>query len=434
MLRMPRFSFRQYQPYGASAGAKIRLPMLCLFEDRTTDNFYPLVLNRHVADLLVGAATLRARAVALLGREGLVLHGRRYIRDYYGARGFNVDRPGSGLLCVNGRALLDRDLIAKLPSDERWQATSGDTVVAARLASEDAARLNWDDDALDFTTLDLPEHELPGAHLYGYLWDLLADNGSRIASDFAALYAPGPDNSSSGVHIVKPEATSIHPDAVIKPGVVIDASDGPVVIGAGTTVMANSVVQGPCFIGPGCTIKIGAKIYEGSSFGARCKIGGEVENSIVIGYANKQHDGFLGHSYLGAWVNLGADTNTSDLKNNYGPVRVRLNGRDVESGRMLLGSLIGDHSKTGINTMLNTGTVIGFGANVFGGGFPPKEIPSFAWGGTDGFDRFRLEQAIELARTVSGRRDVEFTDADVALMRAVWDLTQDSSPEDAAHA
>src|SRR5690606_16982746 len=184
---------------------------------------------------------------------------------------------------------------------------------------------------------------------------------------------------------------------------------------------ANAVSEGPCFIGDHSVIKIGAKSYGQTAIGRWCKVGGEVENSIILGYSNKQHDGFLGHSCLGAWVNLGADTNTSDLKNNYGSVRVLLNGREVNSGRMLLGSLIGDHSQTGINTMLNTGTVIGVSANIFGGGFPPREIPSFAWGGSGGFEPFRPEKAIELARTVTARRGIDFTDADKRLLMQVWE-------------
>lgn len=400
--------------------------MLCLFEDRTADNFYPLTLTRHVADLLVGGRTLRERAVALLGKgNGLLLHGRGYIRDYYRGRGFSVDpfdADGTprGVLCVNARVPVDPSFVARLPQGERWLLTDGGNILAARLTPEDARRTDWSANALDFSSLDLPIFDVTGVPLYSYLWDLIADNPARIADDFSLL-VPTPDFTAPGVYVVAPERTAIHPDAVLKPGVVIDATAGPVIIGPGTTVMANSVIEGPCRIGANCTIKIGAKIYEGSSFGERCKIGGEVENSIVIGYANKQHDGFLGHSYLGAWVNLGADTNTSDLKNNYGSVRVMLEGRPVDSGRMLLGSLIGDHSKTGINTMLNTGTVIGASANVFGGGFPPKEIPSFSWGGADGFEPFRPDKAIALARTVTARRGVEFDDADERLLMRLWE-------------
>lgn len=400
--------------------------MLCLFEDRTADNFYPLILTRHVADLLVGSRTLRERAVALLGGEGFLLHGRGYIRNYYRAHGIPVDfttqdhASSRGLLCINARLPIDPSVLSTFPDGERWQLTNGEHVLAARLTPEDVNNLNWEEDFLDFDPLDLPRYEQKSATLYGYLWDLLADNASRIAADFAS-FSPTPDFSAPGVHIVSPERTALHPDVLLKPGVVIDASGGPVIIEAGTTVMANSVIEGPCYIGPNCTIKIGAKIYEGSSFGERCKIGGEVENSIVIGYANKQHDGFLGHSYLGAWVNLGADTNTSDLKNNYGHVRLLLNGREVNSGRMLLGSLIGDHSKTGINTMLNTGTVIGLSANIFGGGFPPKEIPSFAWGGAEGIEPFQLEKAIALARTVTSRRGIDFAAADEEMMRLLWE-------------
>jgi UDP-N-acetylglucosamine diphosphorylase/glucosamine-1-phosphate N-acetyltransferase len=166
-------------------------------------------------------------------------------------------------------------------------------------------------------------------------------------------------------------------------------------------------------------VKVGAKIYGDTSIGPLCKVGGEIENSIVLGFSNKQHDGFLGHSYLGAWVNLGADTNTSDLKNNYGNVRVQLGGEAIDTGRMFLGALIGDHAKTGINTMLNTGTIVGVSANVFGAGFPSKSIAPFSWGGAEGYQRFEIDKAIELARTVMARRNVTFTDADETLLRTL---------------
>ena len=239
-----------------------------------------------------------------------------------------------------------------------------------------------------------------------------------LAEDAARL-SPTELPTASGAHVVNPGNIIAGTGCSIKPGVVLDASRGPIILGNNVEVMANAVVVGPCFIGDHSTIKIGAKIYEKTSIGAWCKVGGEVEGSIILGFSNKQHDGFLGHSYLGQWVNLGADTNTSDLKNNYGQVRVTFPWGQVNSGTMFLGSLIGDHSKAGINTMLNTGTVIGVGANVFGGGFPSKSIPSFAWGGSHGFVEYDRDKAIQTARTVMLRRKITMTDAEEALLRSI---------------
>lgn len=394
--------------------------MLCLFEDHTVENFYPLSLTRHLSDLLVGTRTLGERATGLLGPGGVILHGRSYVREYCRAANRSLDFTDGPVLFVNAALLVDGDFPAKQPDGDRWLLGAGDRVVAARLTAEDVQYLNLDADALDFSLVpDLPCHDIEDVVLYSWLWDLIADNPGRIAADFVPL-PPAVNQNAPGVHIVEPEMTAIAPDVVLKPGVVIDASAGPVIIERGTEVMANSVIEGPCYIGPNCRIKIGAKIYEGSSFGPWCKVGGEVENSILIGYANKQHDGFLGHSYIGSWVNLGADTNTSDLKNNYGPVRVTLNGRAVDTGMTFLGTLAGDHSKTGINTMLNTGTVMGVSANVFGGGFPPKEILSFSWGGADGFQVFNEQKALELAGRVMARRNVAYTDADARLLRHIF--------------
>ncbi|MFQ5631881.1 MAG: glucose-1-phosphate thymidylyltransferase, partial [bacterium] len=168
-------------------------------------------------------------------------------------------------------------------------------------------------------------------------------------------------------------------------------------------------------------IKIGAKIYGGTTIGAVCKVGGEVEGSILHGYANKQHEGFLGHAYLGEWTNLGADTNNSDLKNNYKSVRVNVNGEIVDSGSTFVGLFMGDHSKSGINTMFNTGTVVGVSCNVFGSGYPKKYIPSFTWGGVDADEKYDLEKALETARAVMSRRNKQMTPAQEALLRRIYE-------------
>ncbi|MFQ5584711.1 MAG: hypothetical protein ACE5GL_09785, partial [Calditrichia bacterium] len=201
--------------------------------------------------------------------------------------------------------------------------------------------------------------------------------------------------------------------------VVIDAENGPVWIDEDAVIMANAVLEGPIYIGKKSRIKIGAKLYENTTIGPVCKIGGEVEGSIIQGYSNKQHDGFLGHAYLGSWVNLGADTNNSDLKNNYGMIRVLLNGKPVNSGKRFLGLMMGDHSKTAINTMFNTGTIVGVNCNIFGAGMPPKFVPSFSWGGAEGIADFILDKAMHIAKNVMARRNVEFTHRDEQLFKEV---------------
>jgi UDP-N-acetylglucosamine diphosphorylase/glucosamine-1-phosphate N-acetyltransferase len=220
----------------------------------------------------------------------------------------------------------------------------------------------------------------------------------------------------------------------VKPGVVLDAEGGPIYIGKKAKVFPNAVIEGPAFIGDGSMIKIGAKIYENTSIGEVCKVGGEVEGSIIHSYSNKQHDGFLGHAYLGMWVNLGADTNNSDLKNNYGSVRVMINGEEVNSGSMFVGLTMGDHSKAGINTMFNTGTVVGVSSNVFGAGFPPKYIPSFAWGGAEGIETYDIARALEVAQRVMGRRKMQLSGAEEKVLREVFALTarERSSGKDSA--
>lgn len=400
--------------------------MLALFEDRLVDNFYPLTLTRHLSHLLVGTMTLRERAVAATGEGEMVLHGRAYIRRYHGGLGERVDAPHEQSLFLNARLRASRELIEKLPGEGEWIAMQDGVVVAARLSAASIARLDWNADLLSFPSDgSVPLHAVEGFHLYDYLWDLIGDNGARIAEDFNVASRTQSGTLMPGAHVTDPDRLAMGVGSVVKPGCVIDTEHGPVILGANVVVMPNAVIEGPCYVGNGSRIKIGAKIYGQTSIGPSCKVGGEVENSILLGQSNKQHDGFIGHSYLGAWVNLGADTNTSDLKNNYGIIRVQLDGREVNTGRMFLGSLIGDHVKTSINTMLNTGTVIGVAANVFGDGFPPKEIPSFAWGGSGG-ERFDLERAIALARTVYGRRHVPFTEADSALLRHVSELTSKS--------
>jgi UDP-N-acetylglucosamine diphosphorylase/glucosamine-1-phosphate N-acetyltransferase len=231
---------------------------------------------------------------------------------------------------------------------------------------------------------------------------------------------------TGSVELIDARNIFIGPNTRIGSGVVLDASDGPVVIDAGAVVMPQAVVIGPAYIGPHTRIKIAAKIYQNTSIGPWCKVGGEVEDSVFHSFANKQHDGFVGHSYFAPWTNLGADTNTSDLKNNYSSIRVTLEGREHDTGRMFLGTIMADHAKCGINTMFNTGTVVGVGCNLFGGDFPPKYLPHFTWGGAGGLQEYDFDRFCATASIVMQRRERQFSEHE---RRLCHDVFVDSAPQ-----
>jgi UDP-N-acetylglucosamine diphosphorylase/glucosamine-1-phosphate N-acetyltransferase len=204
----------------------------------------------------------------------------------------------------------------------------------------------------------------------------------------------------------------------------LNTRNGPIYIGKDAEVMEGCLIRGPFALGDRAQLKMGAKIYGPTVIGPECRVGGEVNNSVITGFSNKAHDGFLGNSVLGEWCNLGADTNNSNLKNTYGNVQVwsYAEGRQVDTGAQFCGLFMGDHAKSGINTMFNTGTVVGPCANVFGGGFPPKHIPGFAWGGADGFDVYDIERAIATARRVMDRRHIPLSSVDEGVLRYVFAL------------
>ncbi|MBI4553397.1 MAG: hypothetical protein HY710_14125, partial [Candidatus Latescibacteria bacterium] len=212
-------------------------------------------------------------------------------------------------------------------------------------------------------------------------------------------------------------------DTIILPGVVLAATDGPIVIGRGARVLPHVYIQGPACVGDGTLVKAGARIYEGTTIGPVCKVAGEIDASIIHGYSNKQHDGFLGHAYLGQWINLGAGTTNSDLKNTYGPVAVQLHDRLIDTGLTFVGLFMGDYVKSAINTVFNTGTVVGFSSNVVASGFPPKFIPSFCWCGPDGMTEYRCDKALEVAQRVMARRKVTMGPAETARFVRVFEET-----------
>lgn len=268
--------------------------------------------------------------------------------------------------------------------------------------------------------------ELPEARLLSFPWQLIEFNPQVIADDFSKLRFRGQSEESvvyPGVQITNEENVLIGEGAVIKSGVVLDATEGPITIGDGAVVMPNAAVIGPASIGPHSIVKPLAQILPGTSVGEVCKIGGEVGATIFGNYTNKQHDGYLGHSYLGDWVNIGAGSTNSDLKNNYSYVRMWCAGAVKETGRQFLGTIIGDHTKTGINSLFTTGAVVGFNCNIFGSRISPKFVPSFSWGQGDDLAEYDLARAMQTAEVVMDRRTMKFERAHRALFQKIFEIS-----------
>lgn len=399
-----------------------------LFEDEHYLNLLPLVYLRPVWELRCGARMLQEKLPAELSRELRFLARDYLAKDHLPAGSSALELPeDEAVLLLNGRWLLQPEDVARLKELGVNDAlVNGDSLLACRARAAELQKYHRRG-VLDSVALrrerQLVDHP---ARIVNYLWDAIAWNGEEMVRDYREIAPAGQIASEipPGVHLLNRTEITVGKNVRLKPGVVIDAENGPVWIDDRVTVMANAVLEGPLFVGAGSTIKIGAKIYENTTIGPVCKIGGEVEGVIVQGYANKQHDGFLGHAYLGAWVNLGADTNNSDLKNNYGLIKAFVNGRPVDTGQRFLGLMMGDHSKSAINTMFNTGTIVGVNSNIFGAGFPQKFVPSFSWGGSEQMSAYEYDKALEVARIVTARRKIDFSEGHARIFRAVWELAK----------
>ncbi len=406
---------------------------ICIFEDQYYRRLLPLTYTRPVYELRCGITTLEQKIRRQYPGRVVLLHARAYLAGLVRQRnpGTKVNEiDGEGCLFLNGRLCESEGLARTFPLEGQDTVfVQGETLVAARVSGGSLKNLRSSlPDTLTPAAFGNAAKAESRARLIGYPWDIINRNGEEIATDFRIL-APDTEHRLSGTiyqgsHLVNPDNIVVGRGSRIKPGVVLDAENGPVFIGSDVTVFPNAVIEGPAYVGDRTLIKIGAKIYENTSIGEVCKVGGEVEASVIHSYSNKQHDGFLGHAYLGMWVNLGADTNNSDLKNNYGTVKVVIDGEAVDSGSMFMGLVMGDHSKSSINSMFNTGTVVGVSSNVFGTGFPPKTIPSFAWGGADAMTTYDLSRALEVARRVMGRRKIELTSVEEAALRTGFELTK----------
>lgn len=382
-----------------------------LFED-AAGNFYPLCELRPQWHLRTGMGTQQERLAWRTGEPFTGFLARLELQPLLKELG--CEPPEAGLaVCLNARVVeMDRDSLATLRPGEAF--VQGDTILAACVDLPEGCRSGEAVSAGVTQRREAPA----GWRLAGHLWDLVCDLPEHFESDWLCHTPPAaPFKLHPSVILMDPDRIRIAEGVEVGPYTVIDARGGPVVIEAGTVVMPFVYLQGPCYIGRDCRLKAHTRVYEGCHLGPVSRVAGELAESVIQGYSNKQHDGFLGHAYLGEWCNLGADTNNSDLKNNYGNVVVTLKGQPVKTGRRFVGLMMGDHSKTAINTMFNTGTVVGIFANIWGGGFPRTEIPPFSWGGPPGgFVPYRVDKALETARVVVGRRQKELGAAMEALV------------------
>lgn len=401
---------------------------ILVFEDEHFSRLYPLALTRPVYLLRCGINLLLEKILRGYPGAQVHLYCRNYLapvlREQYPATPINHMQADSCLL-VNGRFILAEELPQPATHDAAWRCNG--EFVAAFLHGEQLRQACRTADGIIAQKMfgNLPTRELRGT-LIRYPWDLIQQNAGQIVQDFSGLNSAGQmlGRLYPNATLLDERNIFIGEGAKVRPGAVLDAEDGPIHIGAGTTVMANVSLLAPCAIGENCLIKMGAKVYEGVSIGERCKVGGEVEASIIHGYSNKQHEGFLGHSYLGQWVNIGADSNNSDLKNNYGTVKVYVDGQVLDTGLTFVGMTMGDHAKCGINTMFNTGSVVGVMSNVFGAGYPPKFIPSFIWGGIGEMKVYDCDRALATARRVMKRRQLEMSAAQEDMLREVFTITE----------
>lgn len=396
---------------------------LLLFDDGIARAFHPFSLTRPVGELRYGTHLLRERAEGFwrlscgghLASDGLAGFGEEAAPGVVGREALS---PSHSRILHSSRFAPAGP--APDPPREPTTLFCRNEVVGFVLP----AGAHLPDMDLLLNPAPLPggaQMEVEGT-VFRAPWDLMAGNGDQLRDDIPRFYPGYAAEELPGCHILGTGLLSLGKEVEVEPGSVFDLREGPIRLSDGVTVRAHTRMEGPAFVGPGTTI-LGGALSEFST-GPVCKIRGEVECSVILGYTNKAHDGFLGHAYLGKWVNLGAFTTNSDLKNNYGAVRVGGADGPVDTGLMKVGAFLGDHVKTGIGTLLNTGTVVGAGSNIFGGAMPPTYVPPFSWG--SGFDltEFKLDKFLEVARRAMGRRGAELDPEMEGMLRRAWESSR----------
>lgn len=382
-----------------------------LFDGNRRNALLPFTYTKPVADLRIGILTIREKWESYLENTTTTI-----TEDYLSEK-FPMVEAEENIL-INSSFLPNQELVELVLNLKENQAIiKNDEIIA--FYTKDTQ------EEVDFDSYELIDFEYECLTVEN-TWDIFSKNDKAIREDFELLTQ---DRKSQpipkSVNVIAPENIFIEEGAKLE-FVTLNASNGVIYIGKNSEIMEGSVIRGPFALGEGAQVKLASKIYGATTVGPHCRVGGEVNNSVLMGYSNKGHDGFLGNSVLGEWCNIGADSNNSNLKNNY--EEVKLWSYETEkfekTGLQFCGLMMGDHSKCGINTMFNTGTVVGVSANIFGSGFPRNFIPSFAWGGASGFTNYLTSKALQTAKIVMDRRHIELTEEDVKIMEHIFEETK----------
>ena len=382
-----------------------------LFDGTVRNALLPFTFTRPVADIRIGILTIREKWEKYLGYTTTTLT-EEYLMEKYPM----VEMEEN--IMINASFLPNPILIDMVQNLNAKEAILfGEEIIAFHT--------NDTQEDIDFDEYELIEYEGEVLRVEN-TWDIFAKNDAAIREDFELLTE---DRFSQpipkSVNVIAPENIFIEEGAKLE-FVTLNASTGPIYIGKNAEIMEGSVIRGPFALCEEAQVKLATKVYGATTVGPHCRIGGEVNNSVLFGYSNKGHDGFLGNSVLGEWCNIGADSNNSNLKNNYEEVRLWSYETEgfARTGLQFCGLMMGDHSKCGINTMFNTGTVVGVSTNIFGSGFPRNFVPSFSWGGASGFTTYITKKAFETAKIVMSRRHVEFTEQDAKILEHVFEETK----------
>lgn len=382
-----------------------------LYDGDVRDALLPFTFTRPVADIRVGILTIREKWEKRLGYTTTTIT-EEYLADKYPMVEADYN------IMINA-AYLPTESLAELVSElQPMQGIVYKEDIVAFYTQEEQEEVDFEEYEWILYEQDLVKIE--------HKWDIFQKNDAAIRADFELLTEDAiSEPISKTVQVIGSEFIFIEEGAKVE-FAILNASTGPIYIGKNSEVMEGAIIRGPFALCEGAQVKMGAKIYGATTIGPECRVGGEVSNSVMFGYTNKGHDGFLGNSVLGEWCNLGADTNNSNLKNNYAPVKVwSYETLSYEStGLQFCGLMMGDHSKSGINTMFNTGTVVGVGCSIFGGGFPATFIPSFTWGGIESSTIYDIDKALQTMRIVMDRRHIELTVEEEEIIRYIASQTQ----------
>lgn len=389
-----------------------------LFDDPVVrTNLLPLTFTRPVADIRIGILTIREKWERYTGNRPSSKT-QTYLSSKFPTE-YTIDTDN---IWINGSVLPNIGLLEEIKNLHPHQILVRDqTVIAVNSGNDQAFPLYASTDP-GFTRFESRAEIVQ----INTSWDIFSKNDAALRADFELLTKGRSSVPISETNLVMGEENIFLEAGAKVECAILNAQTGPIYIGKDAEVMEGSIIRGPFALGEHAALKLGTKIYGATTIGPQSKVGGEVNNSVIFGYSNKAHDGFLGNSVVGEWCNLGADTNNSNLKNNYGQVKLWNYGTEdyVPTGLTFCGLIMGDHSKCGINTMFNTGTVVGVNANIFGAGFPATHVPSFSWGGAEGVTVYKLQNAFEVAARVYERRGMIFDEQEQKILTHIFEMTR----------